>query len=214
MIKHHLIISGTGRAGTTFLVQLLTALGLDTGFADTASGVSPNCNAGMEWDIRRPEAPYIVKSPFLCGELDDLLEAKRVIIDHAIVPVRDLYSAAESRRDVARKTDKTLYPDGVPGGLWLTDRPERQEAVLVTQLYKLVYALAKWDIPMTLLYFPRLAREPEYLYEKIGFALKGISYQAFLRGYGQVVRPELVHEFGEPGLSSKAHASRHNSGSG
>lgn len=32
MPKHHIIISGTGRAGTTFLVQLLTELELDTGF--------------------------------------------------------------------------------------------------------------------------------------------------------------------------------------
>ena len=33
MAKRHLIISGTGRAGTTFLVQLLTVLKRDTGFA-------------------------------------------------------------------------------------------------------------------------------------------------------------------------------------
>src|SRR6516164_482379 len=30
--RHHTIISGTGRAGTTFLVKLLTNLGLDTGY--------------------------------------------------------------------------------------------------------------------------------------------------------------------------------------
>lgn len=213
MVKHHLIISGTGRAGTTFLVQLFTALGLDTGFTDAAAGLYSNCNAGMEWDIRQPDSPYIVKSPFLCGELDGLLEARRVVIDHAIIPVRDLYSAAESRRDVARKTDETLYPEGVPGGLWLTDRPERQEAVLAGQLYRMVYTLAKWDIPMTLLYFPRLVRDPEYLYGKIGFALERTAYEAFLEGYRRVARPELVHDFGGRGLSSKAPGSHDNSGS-
>jgi hypothetical protein len=62
MSKHHVIISGTGRAGTTFLVQLLTELGLDTGFPDAHSQIFPNCNAGMEYDIRDPKAPYIVKS--------------------------------------------------------------------------------------------------------------------------------------------------------
>ena len=30
--RHHVIITGTGRAGTTFLMELLTNLGLDTGF--------------------------------------------------------------------------------------------------------------------------------------------------------------------------------------
>lgn len=34
MGKRHIIISGTGRAGATFLVQLFTALGIDTGFTD------------------------------------------------------------------------------------------------------------------------------------------------------------------------------------
>ena len=63
MAKNHIIISGTGRVGTTFLVQLFTALGLDTGFSDLASDVFANCHAGMEWDIRHPDAPYIIKKP-------------------------------------------------------------------------------------------------------------------------------------------------------
>lgn len=195
MTKHHLIISGTGRAGTTFLVQLFTALGLDTGFADPAAGVSPNCDAGMEWDIRAADAPYIVKSPWLCDHLDELLESGRVRIDHAVVPVRDLYSAAQSRRDVARRTDEALFDRDVPGGLWHTDEPERQETVLAGQLYKLIYALAKRDIPVTLLHFPRLVRDPEYLFGKLEFALQGISRESFLEAYRRVARPELVHEF-------------------
>jgi len=44
--------------GTTFLVQLLTALGLDTGFPDAESGTLSNCNAGMEFDLRQTEVPY------------------------------------------------------------------------------------------------------------------------------------------------------------
>jgi hypothetical protein len=195
MIKHHLIISGTGRAGTTFLVQLFTALRLDTGFDDLASDVFQNCNAGMEWDIRHPDAPYILKSPWLCDYLDDVLENGLIIIDHAIIPVRDLYSAAESRRDVTRRTDAALYSGAIPGGLWHTNRPEQQEAVLVNQLYKMIYTIAKRDIPVTLLYFPRLVLDSEYLYRKIGFALKGVSYERFLEAYTQVVKPEIVHEF-------------------
>jgi hypothetical protein len=31
--RHHAVITGTGRAGTTFLVDLLTHLGLDTGYS-------------------------------------------------------------------------------------------------------------------------------------------------------------------------------------
>jgi hypothetical protein len=57
----------------------------------------------MEKDIRDPDAPYIIKSPWLCDNLDEVLQGGKVIIDHAIVPVRDLYSAAQSRRDVTER---------------------------------------------------------------------------------------------------------------
>lgn len=195
MTKQHVIISGTGRAGTTFLVQLLTELGLDTGFADSTSSLLPNCNAGMEWDIRHPDAPYIIKSPWLCDYLDNVLQEEDIIIDHAIIPVRDLYSAAESRRDVTKRTDPSLYPGEIPGGLWHTDIPEQQEAILAHQLYKLIYTVAKNDIPLTLLYFPRFIYDPKYLYEKLSFVLNDIGQDFFLQAFQRIARPDLVHTF-------------------
>lgn len=188
-MRHHIIISGTGRAGTTFLVQLLTALGMDTGFDDITSGVMENCNAGMETDIRAADAPYLIKSPWLC---DYLSEVKDVVIDHAIVPIRDLYSAAESRRDVTRRNP---FPNA-PGGLWHTKQPEEQEAVLSIQLYKLLSVIAERDIPMTLLHFPRLVHDPAYLLEKLSFL--NIPPGDFERAFLEVARPELIHQFKAP----------------
>src|SRR5688500_11696675 len=105
MPRHHVIISGTGRAGTTFLVQLLTRLGLETGVGSAAvTGVDPTANAGLECDIRRGDAPYVVKAPHLCDTLDGVLADGQVVVDHALVPVRDLHAAAESRRDVVRRS--------------------------------------------------------------------------------------------------------------
>jgi hypothetical protein len=205
MAKTHLIISGTGRSGTTFLVQLFTMLGLDTGFADLASAMFANCNAGMEWDIRRPDAPYIIKSPWLCDYLDEVLTGEEIIVEHAIVPVRDLFSAAQSRREVTSRTDPTDFPDGILGGLWHTDTPEQQEQVLASQLYKLIYVLAKRDIPMTLLYFPRIIHDPEYLYRKIAFALNGVSFERFRAVFGEVAQPQLVHDFaGRTAIAGKS----------
>lgn len=196
MAKHHVIISGTGRAGTTVLVQLLTVLGLDIGFTDPNSGVLPNCNAGLEFDIRFPAAPYVVKSPWMCDYLDELLESGSVVIDHTIIPIRDLFAAAESRRDVTRRGDASLYPDNaIPGGLWHTNEPEKQEAVLTVQLYKLIYALARWEVPLTLLHFPRFIYEPEYLYKHLAPIFGLADYCVFLKAFNQVVKPELVHDF-------------------
>jgi hypothetical protein len=196
---HHVIISGTGRAGTTFLVQLLTELGLDTGFSDAYERFREDRNAGMEWNRQNlASAPYIVKSPALCEELGPLLkEEKNFVIDHAIIPIRDLYSAAESRRTVARK--------GVPHFLMSRPflgvkklgirRPKEQESVLAQYFYQLVYTLAEHNIPMTFLYFPRLAKDPEYLYEKINFLLKNIPYERFAEAFQKISRPDLIHNF-------------------
>lgn len=196
-MRHHLIVSGTGRAGTTFLIQLMTKLGLDTGYSDPFSAISPDCDAGMERDIREYDAPYIVKSPWLCDYLGEVLESGEVAIDRAIVPVRDLYSAAESRRDVTRRAGISMHGEleSVPGGLSHTHRPEEQEMVLAAQLYKLIHVLAQYDIPMTLCLFPRLVKDPEYLYQKIGDTLGGVNHATFLEAFRAVSRPELVHDY-------------------
>src|SRR5580765_7310549 len=134
MSRHHVVITGTGRAGTTFLIQLMTALGMPTGFHKHAPDIYPHANAGMEWDIRDRHAPYVVKSPWLCDQLDDVLSDHDITIDHVLVPVRDLFSAAESRRSVSRAARK----HDAPGGLWDTSDPDHQEDILMAKLYKLM----------------------------------------------------------------------------
>ena len=61
MKRHHVIISGTGRTGTTLMVQLLTNLGLDTGFTSDDDHVYQTCNACMERSLTEEKAPYIKK---------------------------------------------------------------------------------------------------------------------------------------------------------
>ncbi len=74
-LRHHLVITGTGRSGTTFLVELLTYLGLDTGFdpVSVRSGIDPVAHAGLERDIRSDDAPYVVKSPWFMEYAADVL---------------------------------------------------------------------------------------------------------------------------------------------
>ena len=200
MRRRHVIISGTGRAGTTFLVQLCTALGLDTGYQSLPANLFDNCNAGMEHDLRDPAAPYIIKNPWLCDSLDDVVREGQVEIVRAIVPIRDLFAAAESRRDVERRSVSRFAPGQVPGGLWHVSSPEDQENVLARQLYKLLHVVARYDIPLTLLDFPRIAIDPDYLYEKLAFLWEGIERDRFWVAFDAVAAPELIHDFrsGEP----------------
>jgi hypothetical protein len=189
--RHHVIVSGTGRAGTTFLVRLLGELGLDLGYADPAAAVFANCDAGLEWDIGDPVAPYVVKSPLLCGVIDGLVASGRVAVDHALVPVRDLYAAAESRRDVSRRSGGA----GVPGGIWPGSTPRSQEAFLAVRFHELLEALARHDIPTTLLHFPRLATDADYLRRKLAPVTGEVDAAAFERAFAAVSRPELIHDF-------------------
>src|SRR5262249_16416931 len=138
MAGHHVIISGTGRAGTTFLMQVLTHLEFPTGFDNLDDGIFKNCNAGMEWDITRSDAPYIVKPPQLCDHLGRLVQEEVVVVDHAIVPVRQLSKAADSRIRVHRETDPTFKTPKVPGGLWDTDDPALQHWVLALKFHQIM----------------------------------------------------------------------------
>lgn len=194
MEKHHLLISGTGRAGTTFLVQLLTQLGFDTGFANASEDIHAGCNAGMEWqvdDIARRKAPYVVKSPALCEHIEEVLQTPGVVIDCMIIPMRDLYSAAESRRTNARNAKSRK----APGALWLTKNPRKQEAALAVYFHHLVHALVKHNVPMIWLHFPRLVKDPAYLYAQLQPVLNGKDFSTFEQAFRAVSRPELVHEF-------------------
>jgi len=202
-MKHKVIISGTGRSGTTMLVQLLTKLGLDTGFNSVQDSVYENCNAGMEYWLEDPNAPYIVKNPWLCDYLEGLLETGEFTIDHAFVPVRNLTSAAQSRISVNKKSGRSVGDyllqrhKPVPGGLWHTSKPSQQEGVLAKQLYKLMYVITLYDIPHTFMHFPRIASDSDYLFTKLAPVLSGVSKSFFDDCFNEIVKPELVNSFEE-----------------
>jgi hypothetical protein len=197
-MKRHVLISGTGRTGTTFLVQLFTELGLDTGFNLKENQVDEISCAGLEWDLRHSNAPYIVKSPWISDYLDSFLCKGNVHIEHLIVPIRNLYDAAESRRDVMLRAG--IVKDDVkeyPGGLWGTTEPEKQEQILLEQFYKLFWIAARYNIPVTLLDFPRIVQDSEYLRQKLITIFGGLQLEKkrFDDAFLLISKPELVHKF-------------------
>ena len=195
MIRSHVAISGTGRAGTSFLILLLTHLGLDTGFNKDTIELSPIPRSGLEIDFRDPNAPYIIKSPFLCDLLEEVL-ASGVRIERAIIPVRQFDAAAASRAYVQKVT--TGNADGelkVWGGLWDTDKADDQVSLLRMKFTTLIEVLVRHDIPMTFLGYPRLVRDPDYLYAKLNFLLGDVDLASFRTVFDRIVRPEWIHQF-------------------
>ncbi len=123
------VIAGTGRAGTTFLVRVLSRAGADTGFRcingiwyDTCTGGI--ANAGFERHPRPTDGrvswerlPMVVKDPRLSLWIDDLEESGFAFAG-IVAPVRNLHDAAESRiaRDLQWQPDvfgdrDVLMPD-------------------------------------------------------------------------------------------------------
>lgn len=188
--RHKVIITGTGRAGTTLLVRLLTELGLDTGYRpDTwQKDYFEHCQAGLEQKLDDPSAPYVVKNPELCVELANILPRTPLVIDHAIIPVRALEEAALSRVRVGGE-GKT------PGGLIDAGGASAQQAVLANRFHRLVETLTAYDIPHTFLLFPRFARDEAYAFAKLLPVLGSITREQFGAAFQRVAQPELIHSF-------------------
>jgi len=193
-VTSHILISGTGRAGTTFLVRLLSELGEDTGFENPEQGIDAISHAGLEVDLLSAPMPRVVKSPFACENLVVALERKLYRVEHCFVPMRDLYSAAESRRRISRIRGN-LNANEVPGGIWDTDRPEEQENELTHKFYHLMLTFAQYNIPHTLLEFPRLVNDCEYLWKCLSPVFPKIRKSEFFAAFHNLVRPEWIHRF-------------------
>ncbi|HZZ19457.1 MAG TPA: hypothetical protein VFE25_08815 [Opitutaceae bacterium] len=189
--EHKVIITGTGRAGTTFLVRLLTELGLETGISrkNWNKKFFPTCNAGLEHDLLDPETPYIVKNPALCETLPAALATGRFVIDHVYVPIRELENAAASR---ARNGGEY---GNVPGGLIGTADPAHQRAVLAEYFHKLIHVLVVHEIPHTFILFPRLVTDPGYTFDRLSYVLKNVTREEFDVVFHRIADKSLVHDF-------------------
>jgi hypothetical protein len=187
LVSKHLLIAGTGRAGTSFLVRYLTGLGLETRLSrpGEAGAWYDGANAGLE-DLLLPDPaglPYVIKSPWTYQFIDELLAKPGVQLDAVILPMRDLTEAAASRCIIElqqmhdsmprmNEYDRTWEDFGhTAGGIIFSTSPVDQARLLAVGFHHLLDRLVRADIPVILLSFPRFAKDPDYLYRKLAPAL-------------------------------------------
>lgn len=209
--RKHIVITGTGRTGTTFLMELLTHLGLDTGFDEEQLKrfKNPLGRAGLEYNVGFEDCPHIVKHPSFCDYADEIIACEDIVIEHIFVPIRDLYAAAESRRFVAKENiGKASFLDKIKfllgkskaftGGLLHTNSLKRnsQENVLLNMIYKLMLAVSNSSINVTLINYPRSTNDAAYLFDKLKPVFKELEFTEFVKVFNKTVQPELVHHFG------------------
>jgi hypothetical protein len=180
----HLLIAGTGRAGTSLLVRYLTEMGMDTTLSrhEKAAVWSDDADAGLE---ESPHAlfgkgiPYVVKSPWLYLVIDEALAKARDRIDAVIVPIRDLSLAAKSRTTVERRAMARTAPwlgdlekewdvwATTPGGVIYSIDEVDQQRLLAVGFYRLIEKCVESDVPLVFLHFPRFAEDSDYLFSQL-----------------------------------------------
>jgi hypothetical protein len=170
-----ILISGTGRCGTTFLIKLFTFLEFDTGYTrDTYKNfIFSNCNSGMEKCYN--DKYYILKNPKFISNIDEILEDKNIIIKTVIIPIRDLKLSALSR----------VKYNNNNGGLWNAVDEETQITYYNKVLSNYLYYMTKYDINTIFINFEQMVNDKQYLFNKLKSILdeKNIEFEKFCNIY-------------------------------
>ncbi len=201
--KRHLLIAGTGRAGTTLLVEILEQLGLDTRVDHTR--MDDVANAGLEWSLTDEDPPYVVKNPKASVRLRGWIESGVVDprqLDAVVIPLRDLSQAARSRAEVSFSRGRVGPPGGLSGVRWA----RHQDLELGRQLASLLQTVAEYEIPHILLAFPQFARDEAYCVRALRPVLPQVTDDEFVAAWKASVQPELIHDYEgtHPGLAKSA----------
>ena len=205
----HILIGGTGRAGTTLLVQWFTVLGFDTGFTleEALTRTDPISHAGLEHSLARTlevgaPLPYVAKSPWFGAKLGGYLDSGQLRLRAAIVPLRSLADAAESRRQVSLRAEEAGGPGKHPGGLLGAGRDaararRKQEQQLARRFFELIHTLVSHQVPVYFLRFPEFARGQQDLDSALEPLLRGhgVGREEAMQALARVVRPGLIHDF-------------------
>lgn len=177
-MKPKVIISGTGRCGTTFLMMLFTFLGFDTGFTkqNFKAHVDSTSRAGMETKLNTPH--YIVKNPqFIEEDYLKYIINNNIPVKYFIIPIRKYSESAESRANL-----KTPL-----GGLWKANTKESQELFYDKLMSTFLFYSVKNDFNVIFLDFERMTKNKKYLYEMLLPILKEktISFEKFSIEYDE-----------------------------
>lgn len=217
-MNHHLLLGGTGRAGTTFLVQYLTACGLQTHLTKhPADRLDEHANAGLEdLPVDGADLPYVIKTPWLYEFVNRLLDREDVAIDALVLPMRDIVEAATSRVTLelrSRLAHPGLHEEHTrwetwgttPGGMVYALNPIDQARILAMGFHQVVHAFVKKQIPIVFLDFPRLIDDSDYLYDQLKPVFgHAVTREQAMEAHKRVARKDLVRVGAELGRENES----------
>lgn len=186
--KPKILITGTGRCGTTFLIKLFTFLEFDTGYTkeNYMESIYKNCNSGMEKKIT--EDYYITKDPEFLEQIDKIITNSDISIKQIIIPIRDYTLSAKSRVFHNNEAGLSNESNKIPGGLRNARNEEEQIQFYNNLISNYVFNMVKYNINTLFLDFDKMVNDKQYLFEKLKHILdeKKISFETFSKTYDEV----------------------------
>jgi len=173
-----ILITGTGRCGTTFLIKLFSFLEFDTGFNkdNYFNFIHKNCNSGMERYYY--ENHYIIKSPDFISNIEQIIEDPSINVKTVIIPVRNYTLSALKR--IKHKYNA--------GGLWNANDLPSQLQFFKDIMSNYVYIMTKYNINTIFINFDKMICDKKYLFDKLNPILieKNIDFEKFSQVYDEV----------------------------
>lgn len=178
MSDKKIIITGTGRSGTTFVMLIFSYLKLDTGYEDEKQikrAIFPDCNAGLESKsdgvFTSKKTPKIIKNPNIITNIEDIVKSG-VEIEHIFIPIRDYHQSAKSRESNKQN-----------GGFWQAKNVNEQVDFYRKIMSEYLFYMAKYDLNTTFIDFERMITNKRYTFEKLSPALGGVSFEDFSEAF-------------------------------
>ena len=173
-----ILITGTGRCGTTFLIKIFSFLGFNTGYDrnNYKLSISSNCNSGMERSYK--DNYYIIKNPTFMMDIANISKDTSIKIKNVIIPIRDLKISAKSRVKHEKQN----------GGLWNAIDELSQIEFYKNILTNYIITSTKYDINTIFIDFDKMINDKIYLFNKLKNILdeRNIDLEIFSNVYDEV----------------------------
>ena len=185
-IKESILITGTGRCGTTFLVALFTLLGMDTGF--TRETLKENIHAKVKGGLEKRPLDYkITKNPGFIFMIESYILQKSQVPKMVIIPVRYFNESAESRYKNTEEQGFLDEPKPVEigaskgaGGLWNADTKEEQILFYNKCIADYIQIMVRYAIPTKFIDFHHMTTNSRYLFESLKDVIDpDVTYERF-----------------------------------
>ena len=185
-IKESILITGTGRCGTTFLVALFTLLGMDTGF--TRETLKENIHDKVKGGLEEQPGKYtIAKNPAFIFMIESYILHYKQVPKMVIIPVRNFNESVESRYKNTEELGLLDEPKPVEigaskgaGGLWNADTKEEQILFYNKCMAYYIQAMTRCGIPTKFIDFHYMTTNSRYLFECLKDVIDpDVTYERF-----------------------------------